>query len=455
MGKTTMTGTGNLDEDVTAANFDLEMKTAAGTVSCKGDAGTSKTCNLPLGTGSLTFNAMSFPIKKGSTSISVDLSLAAALPGALARTDTKVTATAANGDKLFCMEIKSAPAESGARDYSSYEFEHYLKEFGKSYEFAEYTQRKAIFDQNLLKVQKHNEEYKAGKHTWFAAVNRMADFTEKEFKQLRSAKYHPSQHPIVALGSKQGVRANPDSIDWREKGAVTPVKNQGGCGSCWTFSATETLESHYQIATKKTKILAPQTFVNCVKNPKHCGGTGGCEGATMELAFNLTADTGIALETDIPYRGQDEECKPYKAAVKCTGYVKNPVNDAAALETAVATKGPQAITVAAEPWMSYGGGVFNGCTGSLGADLDHGVQLVGYTQDYWMVRNSWGSFWGDNGYIYISRASDAKTATDQDPADGVACKPSPSTQTVGGECGILFDTSYPTGATLATSDVVV
>merc|ERR1712125_258552 len=109
--KTTMTGTGILDEDVSAANFDLEMKTLAGTVSCKGDAGTSKTCNLPLGTGSLTFNAMSFPIKKGSTSVSVDLSLSAALPGALAHTDTKVTATATNGDGLFCVDIKTAPAE--------------------------------------------------------------------------------------------------------------------------------------------------------------------------------------------------------------------------------------------------------------------------------------------------------------------------------------------------------
>jgi len=102
---------GNLDADVSAASFDLEMKTAAGTVSCKGDAGTSKTCNLPLGVGSLTFNAMNFPIKKGSTSVSVDLSLSPALPGALAHTDTKVTATATNGDSLFCVEIKTAPAE--------------------------------------------------------------------------------------------------------------------------------------------------------------------------------------------------------------------------------------------------------------------------------------------------------------------------------------------------------
>merc|ERR1712232_780189 len=108
--KVTMTGVGKLDEDVTGASFDLEMKTLAGTVSCKGDASQSKTCHLPLGVGSLTFSAMSFPIKKGSTTVSVDLSLSAMLPGALAHTETKVTATTTGGDQLFCMDIKSAPA---------------------------------------------------------------------------------------------------------------------------------------------------------------------------------------------------------------------------------------------------------------------------------------------------------------------------------------------------------
>jgi len=343
--------------------------------------------------------------------------------------------------------------EAQVRDYSSYTFQDYVKEFGKTYGQDESELRKSLFEKELAAIKAHNEEYKNGKHTWYKAVNHLTAHTKEEYKKLRSmTAYKPSTHPIVRLES---TGANPTSIDWRQKGVVTPVKNQGGCGSCWAFSATETVESAYAIASGKLLELAPQTYVNCVKNPDQCGGTGGCEGATMELAFNLTAQTGIALESDLPYKGRDAACSSYKAAVKVTGYVKNPINDAAALETAVATKGPQAITVAAEPWMSYGGGVFNGCTGSLGADLDHGVQLVGYTQDYWMVRNSWGSFWGDNGYIYISRASDAKTATDQTPADGVACKPYPSTQTVGGECGILFDTSYPTDATVASTDVVV
>jgi cathepsin L len=343
--------------------------------------------------------------------------------------------------------------EAQVRDYSGYGFKDYVKEFGKSYSDEELQQRQALFDAQLAKINAQNEDYQKGEQSWYASVNHISDYTAAEFKTLRSAStYSPSTHPIVAL---QNTGSNPDSIDWRDKNVVTPVKNQGGCGSCWAFSATETVESAYAIASGKLLTLSPQTYVNCVKNPNKCGGTGGCEGATMELAFNLTAQTGIALESDLPYAGRDQTCRTYTAAVKVTGYVKNPVNDAAALETAVATKGPQAITVAAEPWQMYGGGIFKGCTGSSGSSLDHGVQLVGYTKDYWIVRNSWGSSWGERGYIRISRANDAKTATDKSPADGVACYPYPKTQTVGGECGILFDTSYPTGATSATSDVVV
>merc|ERR1719420_2496712 len=166
-------------------------------------------------------------------------------------------------------------------------------------------------------------------------MNHFADWTAEELARVRSTRYSPSRHPFAQL---QSAAPNPASVDWRTKGAVTPVKNQGGCGSCWAFSATESVESHYQIASGKLLTLAPQTYVNCVKNPHQCGGTGGCEGATMELAFNLTADAGIALETDMPYKGRDQPCNTYTAAVKCTGYVKLPVNSADDLETVLATK---------------------------------------------------------------------------------------------------------------------
>lgn len=330
-------------------------------------------------------------------------------------------------------------------------FDSWLSVWHKKYDAAEYKSRRAIFEKNKKLVQKHNAQYRAGVQSWWMELNELADWTSKEFAVLRSHKYSPST--FVEENLYDSNATNPASVDWRTKGAVTAVKNQGGCGSCWAFSATETVESHYAIASGKLLTLAPQTYVNCVQNPNGCGGTGGCEGATMELAFNLTASTGIALESDLPYTARDETCEKYKPAVKATGYVKNPVNDAKALETAIATKGPMSVTVAAEPWQLYGGGVFTGCSkgGLFGSDntLDHGVQAVGYTSEYWIVRNSWGAGWGESGYIYLSRSVDDKTFKDKKPEDGIACKPYPKEQIVGGECGVLFDTSYPTGVTSA------
>lgn len=329
------------------------------------------------------------------------------------------------------------------------EFPAFLKKWGKSYPASEIALRRTHFEEAKAKVAAHNREYDAGLQTWYMALTEFADYTPDEYQQLRSTHLAPSQFQFAAVEASAGD--NPDAVDWRTKGAVTPVKNQGGCGSCWAFSATETVESHYFIATGDLLELSPQTYVNCVENPNECGGTGGCEGATMELAFNLTVTTGIALETDLPYKGSDEKCVAYKPAVKATGYVKNPENDAKALETALATKGPQSITVAAGSWQLYGGGIFTGCSKGLFGDntLDHGVQAVGYSADYWIVRNSWGASWGEKGFIRISRAADDQTFVDKKPADGVACKPLPKQQTVGGECGMLFDTSYPTGVTAA------
>lgn len=352
-----------------------------------------------------------------------------------------------------CALVSALAHAEQLRDYDNYDFQAYLSEFGKTYDDKEFSMRKAVFEENLQKVVEHNKGYKAGEHTWWAAMNNLADWSQDEFDVLRSAKYNPSTHPTVRLTASSGA-PNPSTVDWRTKNAVTQVKNQGGCGSCWAFAATEGVESAYAIASGKLLDLSPQTYVNCVKNPSSCGGTGGCEGATMELAFNLTEQTGIALESDLPYAGRDQKCSAYKPAVKVKGYVKNPVNDAAALETAVAQKGPISITVAASPWQLYGGGIFKGCSRRwFGSNvLDHGVQLVGYTQDYWIVRNSWGARWGESGYIRLSRAFDNQTFTDKSPADGIACKPYPKTQTVGGECGLLFDTSYPAGAYSVTDD---
>merc|ERR1712232_615765 len=165
------------------------------------------------------------------------------------------------------------------------------------------------------------------------------------------------------------------------------------------------------IATGEKDVkLAPQAYVNCVQNPLQCGGSGGCEGATMELAFNMTAELGVPLETDLPYKGRDASCSSYTAAAICDGYYKVPENDAKALETAIATQGPVSVTVAAN-WGRYGGGVFEGGCTATSCSLDHGVVAVGYDSD---------------------------TFEDNRPEDGVACKPYPTQQIVGGESGVLF-----------------
>lgn len=355
--------------------------------------------------------------------------------------------------KLIAVGAANSVAAVELRDTSRYTFADFLAEFGKDYSDEDYALREKLFSQTLAEVNAHNEGFRSGKHTWWAAINEYSDWSEVEWKKIKSGKANHDihSHPMLRLTK---TRANPEAVDWRDHGVVTPVKSQGHCGSCWAFSATAVLESHYAIATGELLTFAPQAFVNCVQNPQKCGGTGGCAGATMELAFNLTTTMGIPLETELSYFGRSQACEPFVAVAKSSGYVKNPENDAEALETALATKGPMSVTVAAN-WAMYGGGVFSGGCRSEYCNLDHGVVAVGYTKDYWLVRNSWGSGWGEHGYIRLSRENDVVLYKDPTPRDGVACDPFPDSQLVGGESGILFDTSYPIGMVAATSNLVV
>ena len=152
--------------------------------------------------------------------------------------------------------------------------------------------------------------------------------------------------PGAAENKKQKADL-PPSIDWRTRGVVSEVKNQGGCGSCWAFSTVETLESAVAIASGKLLELSPQQVVSCAPNPKDCGGTGGCEGSVQWLGFNYTAQGGIVLDSDYPYTAQTGTCKsnPGKAAAGNTGYVRLPANNYSALMNAVVNVGPIAISV--------------------------------------------------------------------------------------------------------------
>jgi cathepsin L len=336
-------------------------------------------------------------------------------------------------------------------------FDQFALRHNRAYAPEELAMRRAAFARTKASVVERNSAYAAGKSTWFAAINDFADRTEDELRKVKGGMPRPSTADgesimtatsVAATSSKNSPSSkNPPSMSWMEY--QSPVKNQGGCGSCWAFATTEVVESHIAIARNSTEVpvLAPQTLVSCMKNPNKCGGTGGCQGAIAELGFNFTKTHGLATESAFPYTAQDTQCLKYEPAAHCKGYVKNKENSADALETALATVGPVAVTVSAN-WATYGGGIFSdGCSNDppTSCTLDHAVVAVGYTADYWLIRNSWGSGWGEQGYIRLTRKHDTTQYTDSNPTDGDACAPYPEKQFPMGESGVLYDTAYPVG----------
>jgi len=290
------------------------------------------------------------------------------------------------------------------------------------------------------------------------AVNHMLDYTDAELKAMRGLHkgqlyYSHAQKlekPAVQV-APEVLRALPKSVDWRQAGIVTPVKDQGHCGSCWSFAAAEAIESILAEATGQLVELSEQNILDCTPNPDHCGGTGGCGGGTAELAYDSLKSIGIASEWSYPYisyHGDDFQCvrgrTPY---TRIDGYVTLPFNQQDPLLVAVATIGPIAVSVDASAWHFYGGGVFDGCN-QTNPDIDHAVQLVGYGTDanlgdYWLVRNSWTPGWGELGYIRIRRETIPRCGVDLTPRDGTGCDVGPPTVTVCGTCGILYDSCYP------------
>jgi cathepsin L len=339
----------------------------------------------------------------------------------------------------------------------AYTFEQYVQHFQKEYDSAAFAEHKAIFEQNKRRAIVHNQNPDA---TYTKGINQFTDMSAADLKRFKGKKRTGEQVLQPSLGfmrNLEPVENLPKEVSWLN--VSTPVKNQGGCGSCWAFSTTEVLESHTAIASGKLLDLAPQQLVSCMANPDDCGGKGGCQGATQWLGFNYTQTSGgLSLSTDYPYRAQTGVCdkSAIKPAASNKGYVRLPANDYTALMNAVAKIGPIAISVDAG-WSDYEGGVYKG---TCGTTIDHAVVLSGYGTDpkggdYYLVRNSWGANWGEKGYIRIARHADdaTKCGMDKNTADGTECKDPktgkyPTAVMVGGLCVILSDSSYPTGAHL-------
>jgi len=340
-----------------------------------------------------------------------------------------------------------------------YNFKDYVKEHNKIYQDeAEYIFRNQLFDSNLAQIKINNQDKT---RTWKEGVNQFTDRNPEELKRMmginKAQLFHMKNKPDAKVPVKKNWLPEdqlPVSIDWRTQGVVTAVKDQGDCGSCWTFATAETIESNWAIASGKLTDLSEQQIADCTNNPNECGGTGGCGGGTIEVAMaSIIKMGGLPSEWTYPYvsyNGNNQKCANNQSAsapmVQLTGYETLPSNQYLPLMNQI-QNGPVGITIDASAWSSYESGVFDGCN-QTNPDLDHGVQMVGYGVDpqfgaYWLIRNSWSPNYGEQGYIRIARTPVVQCGIDVNPSDGVGCKNGPKEVTVCGTCGILYDNVYP------------
>jgi cathepsin L len=352
-------------------------------------------------------------------------------------------------------------------ELDNYSFDKFVVDFNMQYSASEMPARKALFDAELARVRSHN----AKNLSWKEGVTKFTAMTPAEKNAFfgRSKGVHKSYRAqanknknLKALPADfvlKPVSSLPKQVDWRKESTniVSAVKDQGHCGSCWAFASTAVIESHVAKASGLLFDLSVQQIAMCSPNPNHCGGTGGCSGATCELAFDyLSNSKGLYQEYQYSYAsyyGVDQACSiPTGSPVAAIdGYVRLPENNYTALMNAIATVGPIGISVDASAWSSYAGGIFDGCN-QVNPDIDHAVVLVGYGEEagkkYWIVRNSWSPKWGEEGYIRIARTDDeeGRCGSDITPQNGNACEGETDPQKVCGTCGILFDTSYPLNA---------
>jgi len=359
----------------------------------------------------------------------------------------------------------------------SYTFRSFVRDFNRVYieGSTEWVQREELFN-------KHKEEALSFNalpdQTWRKGISKFMDHTDAEKKRLLGYKGARTQGTGVNSAATSFKRVNmlPSTYEVvaaaKESKLLRSVRDQGNCGSCWAEAATATLEGQMevnatlmsQIAELRTKsrrvpaslALSDQVVISCTDNPRNCGGSGGCSGATVELAYAMLQDNGgLPFASEWGYEARAQECRRevfehHKIGIR--GFTVLPSNKLHPLQDAlVTTGGPVAISVDASNWYMYYDGVYSDGPGDFA--VNHAVTLMGYKmpkdseQGWWKIKNSWGSFWGENGYIRVEMKADEEShcGWDYRTHDGIACDGDPDSAWVCGTCGILYDSVYPTG----------
>jgi cathepsin L len=267
----------------------------------------------------------------------------------------------------------------------------------------EFQYRLGVYKNNLAIVEDHNRRNLG----YTLAMNLFADLTVEEFRQLYlQPAFNGSELPQVNVHDNEDISSTAAAVDWRTKGAVTGVKNQGQCGSCWAFSATGAVEGAYHIAKGQLISSSEQQLVDCSRS----FGNMGCNGGLMDNAFKyiIQSSKGLDTESSYPYTAKDGQCKfnPGNIGTRITSYKDVQKGSEAALQTALDGRPVSvAIDASQSSFQLYHSGVYYEARCSS-SNLDHGVLAVGYGSDtgnYFIVKNSWGSGWGMQGYILMSK----------------------------------------------------
>lgn len=379
----------------------------------------------------------------------------------------KFTVLAAALLVAFCAMLVDARRPKWHELTPKYSYEQYLKDLRKTRPSSadEYGKRKQLFEAELARVLQHNTQQP--EPNWRKGVNKFSDWTESDKRALRGLDFglhQRNQAAGYAKPERMHLRDNrplPPSKDWRlaVPPILTTVKDQGQCGSCYAHAATQTIETAWAQATGDLFVLSQQQVASCTYNPDDCGGSGGCEGGIAELCITSVAARGGIVENwaqpYLIYNGTDVSCSDLTlwknlTKVKVTGYTAIQHNSVDAALHALAFTGPIAIGADASQWSNYESGVFDMCTFVTNTtSIDHAIMAVGYGSTlggvkYIIVRNSWGSEYGEDGFIKLAvyPPEGPRCGWNVNPQQGNGCKGQTAPQVACGCNAWAFDTLY-------------